>query len=343
MEYQDLSAALFNRCLQGYEHSGSRDSILVALEAIAFPASKRSNVRRAGEGGEVLGMCLGMTECWYKGPMPSRHTRERPNLCRLLCAFARRELPGFHFTSIQVNKDYAAELHVDKKDAGDSRIIGLGPYLGGQLWVDDGSNGGKGRVANIKEKWLGFDGNLPHKVLPFQGRRYTLVFFSKLRGWSVGLTPDSKHAKVLLDLGFPLPVKQPNVKSLMHSSDLLVRARRRYELFSSHTLSRGGAGRPLRVLLKGLAPESSSSHPTVVAEMSTASPIQALKLALKVSEVPESLSNDHSEPEAVQVRLASLPLLPSDCFGRLGVSGRPSRKVALVDCTYPAKRQRIMA
>ena len=77
--------------------------------------------------------------------------------------------------------------------------------------------------------------------------------------------------------------------------------------------------------------------------MSTASPIQALKLALKVSEVPESVSNDHSESEAVQVRLASLPLLPSDCFGRLGVSGRPSRKVALVDCTYPAKRQRIMA
>jgi len=36
------------------------------------------------------------------GPMPSRQTRERPNLCRLLCSFAQKELPGFHFTSIQV-------------------------------------------------------------------------------------------------------------------------------------------------------------------------------------------------------------------------------------------------
>lgn len=41
--------------------------ILRALEAIAFPASSRSNVRRRGEDGEVLGMCLGMTECWIRG------------------------------------------------------------------------------------------------------------------------------------------------------------------------------------------------------------------------------------------------------------------------------------
>lgn len=51
---------------EDYEATG-RPAILTALEAIAFPASSRSNVRRRGEDGEVLGMCLGMTECWIRG------------------------------------------------------------------------------------------------------------------------------------------------------------------------------------------------------------------------------------------------------------------------------------
>ena len=339
MECHDLSDVLLKKCLQQYEDSGSRESILTALEAIAFPTSKRGNVRRQGEVGEILGMCLGMTECWYKGPMPSRQTRERPNLCRLLCAFAQKELPGFRFTSIQVNKDYAAELHVDKKDAGDSRIIGLGPYCGGQLWVDDGSNGGKGRVANLKGQWLGFDGNLPHKVLPFAGRRYTLVFFSKIRGWNVGLEPSSDHARVLLDLGFPLPVEQPNLKTLMHGSELLLRAEKRYELFSYHTLLRGGAGRALKVELSVASQESSGGYlPKAVAKVSTASSVQALKAAFQASEV-ELVSKDPSE--ALEVKMASLPLLPSDSFGRLGVTSR-SCKVSL-DSSPAAKRQRTMA
>ena len=118
MECRDVNIS----ALKQYQDSGCRDTVLEALEQIDFPASRRSNVSRRDESGEVLGMCLGMTECWVKGPMPSRQTRVRPNLCRLLCAFAAHELPGFCFTSIQVNKDYAAELHVDKKDAGDSHL-----------------------------------------------------------------------------------------------------------------------------------------------------------------------------------------------------------------------------
>eukprot|EP00439_Symbiodinium_sp_Y106_P033725 s692_g4.t1 len=124
-----------------------------------------------------------------------------------------------------VNKDYAAELHVDQKDAGDSRILGLGSYIGGQLWVDDASHGQRGRIADIRGRWLGFDGNLPHKVLPFSGRRYTLVYFSKLRGWSVGHNPQSPHAKLLVELGFPLPTTPPRIKELLRSEQRLYRAR----------------------------------------------------------------------------------------------------------------------
>ena len=334
MECRDTS----KESLKEYKEGGCRETVLEALEKIEFPSSRRSNVRRRGESGEVLGMCLGMTECWYRGPMPSRHTRERPNLCRLLCAFAQKELPGFRFTSIQVNKDYAAELHVDKKDAGDSRIIGLGSYTGGQLWVDDGSHGGLGRVANVKARWLGFDGNLPHKVLPFEGRRYTLVFFSKIRGWSVGLK-DTHHAKLLRELGFPLPDTQPSVKSLMPSSALLQRASSRYEVFCSHTLSRGGAG---KTLMLDLALGFPSSTEWAVAKMSSASSVQSLKdafntLALSPMASPITFgTEDYEVNEVNEMKLETLPLLPSDCFARLGVSKRRTCNVEV----QPQKRQR---
>ena len=70
---------------------------------------------------------------------------DRPSTTSLLCRFAQQELPGFEFSSIQVNKarwtapemevqvdlqkfleDYKAAMHVDKNNLGPSYIIGLG-------------------------------------------------------------------------------------------------------------------------------------------------------------------------------------------------------------------------
>ena len=175
----------------------------------------------------------------------------------------------------------------------------------------------------MKGRWLGFDGNLPHKVLPFTGRRYTLVFFSKLRGWNVG--PCSKHGKMLRDLGFPLPVREPTVKNLMHSSELLLRAKKRYEVFAARSLQRG-AGRTLRLHLE--APGAAFA-----AHMSSASPMAALKAAF--GEVTKA-TKDEEVGEEVDVKMASLPLLPTDSFGRLGVS----RAFCTVESA--AKRQRTM-
>lgn len=122
--------------LERYSSNHERDVILQALESVTFPESSRRNVRQAHDVRPNRAMCLGMTQCYFKGPMPSRCTREYPNLARLLCAWARRELPSFEFTSIQVNKDCAAALHVDSNDAGSSYIIGLGKYVGGQLGLE---------------------------------------------------------------------------------------------------------------------------------------------------------------------------------------------------------------
>ena len=60
---------------------------------------------------------------------------------RLLTEFARQHLPAeFHFDAINLNQDFAVPLHVDVTDVIGSQcnwIIGLGDYLGGELWILD--------------------------------------------------------------------------------------------------------------------------------------------------------------------------------------------------------------
>eukprot|EP00927_Polykrikos_kofoidii_P017600 TRINITY_DN18038_c0_g3_i1.p1 TRINITY_DN18038_c0_g3~~TRINITY_DN18038_c0_g3_i1.p1 ORF type:complete len:869 (+),score=174.94 TRINITY_DN18038_c0_g3_i1:308-2608(+) len=212
-----------------------------------MPESKRQNVRHRGSVNPIHGICLGMTSA-YSGPVPSTWTRKMPNLSKLLCDFIRHEKPGFHFTSIQINKDYGAALHVDKNNAGTSVIIGFGPYTGGELWIDDGSS--TGRAVDLHGRWLTFDGTQPHAVLPFVGRRYTLVFFTRSlgSGGEVGENPSSPFAKCLLSLGFALPPKAPPPDT-EKPDDLLAQATRRLALFCANAAQLGGANR-LRLRLR---------------------------------------------------------------------------------------------
>lgn len=43
---------------------------------------------------------------------------------------------------------------------------------GGELWTYDQG------PLDIKNKWVGFDGNLPHGTLCFSGIRYSLIYFT---------------------------------------------------------------------------------------------------------------------------------------------------------------------
>ena len=98
---------------------------------------------------------------------------QRPNLSRLLVAFARQAVPQFNFTSIQVNRDLESALHVDANNMGPSYIVGLGNYKGGDLWVHR-----EGKI-DLRGQWVSIDGNIPHGTMPFTGRRYTLVYFTQ--------------------------------------------------------------------------------------------------------------------------------------------------------------------
>lgn len=175
----------------------SAEAVLRALEASHIPwSSTRKNVLPDGEQA-VQGMICGLYVFAAKIGISLATTR-RPWLTRLLAQFAQLAHPGFPFTSIQVNKNYAARPHVDKNNLGDSFIIGLGDYQGGSLWVQDDAGEAeitleesvtsmyhyrsglsyRGVDVDIKSKWQRFDGNRLHFTWPFMGTRFSLVFFT---------------------------------------------------------------------------------------------------------------------------------------------------------------------
>ena len=85
--------------------------------------------------------------------------------------------PNFKFTSIQVNKNNRTAKHKDGYNVGESYMIGLGNYTGGELKIFD-ENDKNPKTYQTKNKWIKFNGSIyPHETQPFQGDRYTLVYY----------------------------------------------------------------------------------------------------------------------------------------------------------------------
>lgn len=200
------------------------DHVLHALSGIDFPVqSSRTNVTR---GTPPRGFVLGAVNIRSHGGMQlAQATRDKPNLGRLLSAFFRDQCGDalFRYTTIQINANYEAALHVDKFNLGPSYIVGVGdwrspttseasdeltepyrqsrhplePKLAGRLWVQ-----GHGAL-DCREKWVAFDGNTPHCTLPFEGTRFTLIYFTHC---SQSILRNEDRA-LLSEFGFAMPHK----------------------------------------------------------------------------------------------------------------------------------------
>tara|TARA_R110000824_G_scaffold401481_2_gene612350 strand:+ start:502 stop:1065 length:564 start_codon:yes stop_codon:yes gene_type:complete len=84
--------------------------------------------------------------------------------------------PSFECTSIQFNKNYQIAKHIDGRNVGDSYIIGLGDYSGGELIVYNSKD--EATYIDINHKFYKFNGSkYYHEVSEFIGDRITLVFF----------------------------------------------------------------------------------------------------------------------------------------------------------------------
>jgi len=87
-----------------------------------------------------------------------------------------QEYTEFDFNQVVINRDFKITKHLDASNVGESMIIGLGDYDGGELNIE--RKGGIDKV-DIKHKFYKFNGSEePHWVSDFKGRRYSLVFYS---------------------------------------------------------------------------------------------------------------------------------------------------------------------
>ena len=80
-------------------------------------------------------------------------------------------LPEFKYTSITLNKNFKCLPHKDKGNKKESLIVGLGDYIGGELFIE-------GIPFDIKYNPLLFNGvDLEHWVNDFEGDRWTIVYY----------------------------------------------------------------------------------------------------------------------------------------------------------------------
>ena len=197
---KELAMATTNACEKHSQLTG----MLHKLREITVPFEKRSRVRDAGTL-KKRGMVLGLV-CDYASPTltASKYTWKYPELCAYACNLAKQCFPDFVFTSIMVNVG-GSTLHIDKNNSGPSMIVSLGNHTGGQLWQ------WPGEILDIHMKPTMCNGLVPHATLPFEGERYSLVYYSvkHLRG-----SPDIYNANYLKQLGFwPISAKPPAGKA----------------------------------------------------------------------------------------------------------------------------------
>ena len=148
--------------------------VLQELEHIRFPkCNTRKNVSSESNESFVLGEVnyRGQHFCQGKTRGESRYNTRYETLYNLLRSLIRLYKPEFTYTTIQINKNVKCLPHIDMNNVGESYIIGLGDYTGGQLNIE-------GKLYNIRNRWKRFNGHKVHWTEPWEGNRYSLIYFT---------------------------------------------------------------------------------------------------------------------------------------------------------------------
>ncbi|CAK8990967.1 unnamed protein product [Durusdinium trenchii] len=186
---------------------GASEDMLHALRKYRnwLPRNKRKVAQQMPKTGICQGFTLGLTTDYKVGgqgtPVISKATRAHPGLAEALCRGCRSANPEFHFTSIQVNLNTKYGMHTDGFDAGPSRMIALGNFSKGHLWLHD-CRRNHWSLVDVRNTWIAFDGREFHLTEDWEGpERYSLVFFTN-HLWDE-LLPEAQTQ--LLNLGFHWP------------------------------------------------------------------------------------------------------------------------------------------
>jgi hypothetical protein len=128
-----------------------------------------------------LNIGSGMTQCFGKYKkrrqielVESKNNSKYPELYQLLLDYGNKYVIQHKsaYTSIQVNVNYESKPHIDKNNIGNSYIVGIGDYTGGDLLLNSYRH-------NIKYMPLLFNGKrYMHSTRPFIGNRISLIYFT---------------------------------------------------------------------------------------------------------------------------------------------------------------------
>lgn len=159
------------------------------------------------------------------------------------------EAKGFTFTSLNVNKNYAARIHRDGNNFGPSMISAFGDFTGGKLRYyphDDGKidleklqskTASKADHLDLQNGLCLFNGNSAHSVDDFEGSRYSIVFFTLGCHAKMG----AEARKQLQGMGVVAPEPDEDPYKIIRAP-LGERSSRRYSQVA--TPSRAGGGAP---------------------------------------------------------------------------------------------------
>ena len=99
-----------------------------------------------------------------------------PELMDIFEEFRDLHFPMFDFNSVTINKNVVFKEHKDGLNMGESVMVGLGDYRGGLLGIRNEK--GKVKFHETQYKLIKFNGSrYAHYTTPFEGTRYTLVFY----------------------------------------------------------------------------------------------------------------------------------------------------------------------
>tara|TARA_Y100001973_G_C5172768_1_gene320075 strand:+ start:165 stop:929 length:765 start_codon:yes stop_codon:yes gene_type:complete len=184
-------------------------SLVRALDSIhPFPKSARYNTRTTSDmtehGHDREAFCVGILHSFRQGPRVGvktkwPHLQDAQSAC---ISMAKKYVPDFEYTSIQINKNFAGALHVDRGNVGPSTMLTVGTDMnGGNLYIH-----GVGTVKT-KNKFIFFNGNVPHMTLPYSGKRYSIVYFTHTSAKSV-LYKNPKDVNHIKKMGYNVPSKK---------------------------------------------------------------------------------------------------------------------------------------
>jgi hypothetical protein len=206
----------------------SDEDVVLTLKRWSFARNPfRTNVMKKGQQW-VYSDTVGLLKDRSGDIHLTASTRRYPQVIELLARWLTDRLPqdakGFKFTSMNLNYNYAAQLHRDQNNFGPSFIKAFGEFTGGELnyYPDDPGESRKQLEMVKKTKREQFDldkslvlfnGNCAHSVEDFAGSRFSIVYFTM--GCYKKITPEDK-AK-LERMGVPYPSANENPFALLRA------------------------------------------------------------------------------------------------------------------------------